>query len=129
MEVKHLMVEANSANNNTYSSLVNRTSRLKLTVPTTENGGVYKLPVVHPIESAPRCDSCSAKADGKSRFFDFKCPQCSVLVTDETQTSIAQLLAIARQWTPAVQGCMKQLISEILRRGAHADDRDGLTDM
>lgn len=84
-----------------------------------------KGPTVHQIESVPRCEECSK---GDKKFFDFACAKCEAIVADD-QTTIAQLMAIARQWSHSVQSKMNVLILEMLRRGAHADDRDGLTDM
>ena len=77
-------------------------------------------PTVHQIENPPRCEDC--------KIFDFSCAKCEALVGDD-KTSIAQLMAIARQWSHSVQSKMNVLIYEMLRRGAHADDRDALTDM
>lgn len=106
-------------NCHTMEEIVKRTGELKLG----QNG--HPRPTVHQIEVAPKCDDC-AKAD--KRFFDFDCLNCEALVADG-RTSIAQLMAIARQWSHSVQSKMNVLVSEMLRRGAHADDRDALTDM
>jgi len=84
-----------------------------------------KGPTVYQIESAPQCEGCVSAG---VKFFDFACTKCEAIVATD-QTSIGQLLAIARQWSPSVQNKMNVLIMEILRRGAHADDRDALTDM
>ena len=43
--------------------------------------------------------------------------------------SIGQILAIMRQWVPQTQHNIDQLVLEVLKRGAHPDDRDSLTDM
>ena len=45
------------------------------------------------------------------------------------ETSIGQILAIMRQWVPQTQHNIDKLIMEVLKRGAHPDDRDSLTDM
>ena len=34
-----------------------------------------------------------------------------------------------RQWVPQTQHNIDQLVLEVLKRGAHPDDRDSLTDM
>ena len=84
-----------------------------------------KGPTVHQIETVPKCDEC---AKSGKWFFDFDCTKCEAIVADD-RTSIAQLMAIARQWSHSVQNKMNVLIMEMLRRGAHPDDRDALTDM
>ena len=38
--------------------------------------------------------------------------------------SIGHILAIMRQWVPQTQHAIDQLVFEILKRGAHPDDRD-----
>ena len=43
--------------------------------------------------------------------------------------SIGQILAIMRQWVPQTQHAIDSLVLEVLKRGAHPDDRDSLTDM
>ena len=86
---------------------------------------INKGPTVHQIESVSRCIDC---AKVEKSFFNFECTNCVALVFDD-RTTIGQLMAIARQWSHTVQSKMNVLISEMLRRGAHADDRDALTDM
>ncbi|CAH8599405.1 unnamed protein product [Heterobilharzia americana] len=56
------------------------------------------------------------------------CEDCQESVTS-TNLSIPQLFAILRQWTPYAQLQLITIVEEIFRRGAHVDDRDGLTDM
>ena len=34
-----------------------------------------------------------------------------------------------RQWVPQTQHAVDSLVTEVLKRGAHPDDRDSLTDM
>jgi len=43
--------------------------------------------------------------------------------------SIGHILAIVRQWVPQTQHAIDTLLLEIMKRGAHPDDRDSLTDM
>ena len=61
-------------------------------------------------------------------FFDPSCPGCSEILKSR-ETSIGQILAIMRQWVPQTQHNIDKLIMEVLKRGAHPDDRDSLTDM
>ena len=55
------------------------------------------------------------------------CSQADPLLCRET--SIGQVLAIMRQWVPQTQHNIDKLIMEVVKRGAHPDDRDSLTDM
>ncbi|KAI8509346.1 CAP-Gly domain-containing linker protein 4 [Branchiostoma belcheri] len=71
-------------------------------------------PMVHRAADAPLCERCR---DLELTFFDPDCPGCQLLLQD-MDLSISQIFAIIRQWVP-----------QILRRGAHVNDRDGLTDM
>ena len=45
------------------------------------------------------------------------------------ETGIGEILAIMRQWVPQTQHNIDKFITEVLKRGAHPDDRDSLTDM
>ncbi|VDO62160.1 unnamed protein product [Schistosoma curassoni] len=56
------------------------------------------------------------------------CEDCQESVTSSNLT-ISQLFAILRQWTPYAQLQLITIVEEIFRRGAHVDDRDGLSDM
>uniref|UniRef100_A0A7N9AYS8 CAP-GLY domain containing linker protein 3 n=1 Tax=Mastacembelus armatus TaxID=205130 RepID=A0A7N9AYS8_9TELE len=47
----------------------------------------------------------------------------------DPRTSIPELFAIVRQWVPQVQHKIDIIGNEILKRGCHVNDRDGLTDM
>ncbi|XP_074640389.1 CAP-Gly domain-containing linker protein 4-like isoform X2 [Tubulanus polymorphus] len=82
-------------------------------------------PKVHPAVDPPICEAC-AKLD--MTFCDPQCCGCKNVITN-MDTTIAQIFAVIRQWTPQTQQNIKTLVHEILRRGANADDRDGLTDM
>ncbi|THD28696.1 CAP-Gly domain-containing linker protein 3 [Fasciola hepatica] len=74
--------------------------------------------------------------DDESRSWIFKqlpgpwwwCEDCQALVSSP-EITIAHLFAVLRQWTPYAQLQLITIVDEILRRGAHVDDRDGLTDM
>ena len=55
---------------------------------------------------------------------------CSVLlIINFLNLSIGHILAIMRQWVPQTQHAIDTLVLEVLKRGAHPDDRDSLTDM
>ncbi|XP_073243048.1 CAP-Gly domain-containing linker protein 3-like isoform X2 [Porites lutea] len=82
-------------------------------------------PVSHPPCDPPLCENCRKL---ELTFFDPNCPGCQDILL-EPKTTIAEIFAIMRQWVPQVQQNIEMLIREVLRRGAHVDDRDGLTDM
>ncbi|ELU18914.1 hypothetical protein CAPTEDRAFT_180238 [Capitella teleta] len=82
-------------------------------------------PVVHAAVDAPVCDNCLA---AEPAFCDPNCENCQEILLNPS-TSIAQLFAVLRQWTPQTQQNLEILVREILKRGARIDDRDGLTDM
>merc|ERR1711936_784570 len=82
-------------------------------------------PVSHPPVDAPLCVTCRHL---DLSFFDPSCPGCSEILKSR-ETSIGQILAIMRQWVPQTQHNIDKLIMEGLKRGAHPDDRDSLTDM
>ncbi|XP_023505375.1 CAP-Gly domain-containing linker protein 3 isoform X1 [Equus przewalskii] len=79
-------------------------------------------PVVHPSAPAP------LPKDYAFTFFDPNDPACQEILFDP-QTTIPELFAIVRQWVPQVQHKIDVIGNEILRRGCHVNDRDGLTDM
>eukprot|EP00066_Takifugu_rubripes_P026667 XP_011615933.1 PREDICTED: CAP-Gly domain-containing linker protein 3 [Takifugu rubripes] len=61
-------------------------------------------------------------------FFDPNDPACLEILMDP-QTTIPELFAIVRHWVPQVQHKIDIIGNEILKRGCHVNDRDGLTDM
>ncbi|XP_078389359.1 CAP-Gly domain-containing linker protein 3 isoform X2 [Cetorhinus maximus] len=81
-----------------------------------------KKPVVYPSVPAP------LPKDYAFTFFDPNDPACQEILFDP-QTTIPELFAIIRQWVPQVQHKIDTIGSEILKRGCHVNDRDGLTDM
>jgi CAP-Gly domain-containing linker protein 3/4 len=83
-------------------------------------------PVIHPTADAPS-HALSYGENVDATFFDPDCPEGQEILQDP-KTSIPELFAIVRQWVPQIQRNMRTLTKEILRRGAHVDDRDGLTD-
>ncbi|XP_051868914.1 CAP-Gly domain-containing linker protein 4-like isoform X2 [Pristis pectinata] len=78
--------------------------------------------VVHPVVSAPMPTDCEFS------FFDPQDPACKRILHD-LKTTIPELFAILRQWVPQVQQQIDVIGNEILSRGCHVNDRDGLTDM
>uniref|UniRef100_UPI00398E4A3A CAP-Gly domain-containing linker protein 4-like isoform X2 n=1 Tax=Pristiophorus japonicus TaxID=55135 RepID=UPI00398E4A3A len=79
-------------------------------------------PVVHPVVSAPMPTDCEFS------FFDPHDPACNRILHD-LKTTVSELFAILRQWVPQVQQQIDVIGNEILSRGCHVNDRDGLTDM
>lgn len=92
---------------------------------TSDEKGQRTFPIIHPTSDAPLCANCEQL---ELPFFDPSCPGCMEILKDQS-TSISQIFAIIRQWMPQTQQNIKLLVNEILKRGAHVDDRDGLTDM
>ncbi|XP_059839524.1 CAP-Gly domain-containing linker protein 3-like [Hypanus sabinus] len=81
-----------------------------------------KKPMVHPSAPAP------LPKDYAFTFFDPNDPACQEILFNP-QTTIPELFAIIRQWVPQVQHKIDTIGNEILKRGCHVNDRDGLTDM
>uniref|UniRef100_A0AAR2M267 CAP-Gly domain-containing protein n=1 Tax=Pygocentrus nattereri TaxID=42514 RepID=A0AAR2M267_PYGNA len=81
-----------------------------------------KKPMVHPSAQAP------LPKDYAFTFFDPNDPACLEILMDP-RTTIPELFAIIRQWVPQVQHKIDIIGEEILKRGCHVNDRDGLTDM
>ncbi|XP_076463059.1 CAP-Gly domain-containing linker protein 3-like isoform X2 [Babylonia areolata] len=82
-------------------------------------------PVIHPCVDPPLCDNCQ-RLD--LSFFDPVCAGCRQILGNPG-TSVPEIFAILRQWTPQTQQSLELLVEEILKRGANVNDRDGLTDM
>ncbi|KAH9383063.1 hypothetical protein HPB48_023785 [Haemaphysalis longicornis] len=81
--------------------------------------------IVYQPTDAPACPQCRLL---DVPFFDTDCPSClHILHSDDT--TVPEIFAILRQWVPRTQKDIKTLATEILKRGAHVNDRDGLTDM
>eukprot|EP00095_Tigriopus_kingsejongensis_P004171 maker-scaffold53_size449031-snap-gene-3.10 protein:Tk04171 transcript:maker-scaffold53_size449031-snap-gene-3.10-mRNA-1 annotation:"hypothetical protein BRAFLDRAFT_116178" len=83
------------------------------------------VPMTHQSLDAPICIECLAL---ENTFFDPNCIGCRTALLSE-KSEISHVFAVMRQWVPQVQQCIEFLIGEALRRGAHPDDRDSLTDM
>ncbi|KAK2913103.1 CAP-Gly domain-containing linker protein 3 isoform X1 [Channa argus] len=78
--------------------------------------------MVHPSAQAP------LPKDYAFTFFDPNDPACLEILMDP-RTTVPELFAIVRQWVPQVQHKIDIIGNEILKRGCHVNDRDGLTDM
>lgn len=103
--------------NNTFSSLTVEQKR-----PPEEE--LLRKARSHLPSMAPYCNDCVSKYEA----FNVTCEQCYDNIFYQT-TTISQLFAVARQWTPGVQSNMDVIIREILKRGAHPDDWDSVTGM
>ncbi|XP_062242693.1 CAP-Gly domain-containing linker protein 3 isoform X1 [Platichthys flesus] len=90
----------------------------------------YQSPVHEPRRRAMVHSSAQAPLppDYTFTFFDPNDPACYEILMDP-QTTIPELFAIVRQWVPQVQHKIDIIGNEILKRGCHVNDRDGLTDM
>jgi len=82
-------------------------------------------PITHPAVEAPLCSTCRTL---DLSFFDPSCAGCTAILKSR-ETSIGHILAILRQWVPQTQHAVDLFVTEIIKRGAHPDDRDSLTDM
>ncbi|XP_030599450.1 CAP-Gly domain-containing linker protein 3 isoform X3 [Archocentrus centrarchus] len=78
--------------------------------------------MVHPSAQAP------LPKDYAFTFFDPNDPACLEILMNP-QTTVPELFAIVRQWVPQVQHKIDIIGNELLKRGCHVNDRDGLTDM
>ncbi|XP_072141427.1 CAP-Gly domain-containing linker protein 4-like isoform X4 [Dermacentor andersoni] len=81
--------------------------------------------IVYQPTDAPACPQCRML---DVPFFDTDCPNCLNILHSE-DTTVPEIFAILRQWVPRTQKDIKTLCTEVLKRGAHVNDRDGLTDM
>ncbi|KAL4236501.1 CAP-Gly domain-containing linker protein 4 [Mactra antiquata] len=86
---------------------------------------VRSRPMIHPCVDPPVCEECQKL---ELSFFDPGCPGCHDILVNPN-TKVPEIFAILRQWTPQTQLNLDLLVNEIIRRGGHINDRDGLTDM
>ncbi|XP_050401575.1 CAP-Gly domain-containing linker protein 3 isoform X2 [Patella vulgata] len=82
-------------------------------------------PMIHPCVDPPLCQRCQRQ---ELSFFDPGCSDCRDILLNPN-TTVPEIFAILRQWTPQTQHNIELLVNEILKRGANINDRDGLTDM
>ncbi|XP_017286553.1 CAP-Gly domain-containing linker protein 3 [Kryptolebias marmoratus] len=99
-------------------------------VPEPTSVSKYQSPVHEPPRRAMVHPSAQAPLpkDYAFTFFDPNDPACQEILMDP-RTTIPELFAIVRQWVPQVQHKIDVIGNEILKRGCHVNDRDGLTDM
>ena len=72
-------------------------------------------PAVHRAVEAPLCASCR---DADMSFFDVACVGCRPLLS-AAETTLPQLYAILRQWTPQTQKNIELIVNEVRGRGGH----------
>ena len=65
--------------------------------------------MVHAAVDPPLCDACG-KLD--LTFFDPNCPHCKDLLVAPT-TTVPEIFAILRQWTPQTQQSLELLVEEV----------------
>lgn len=66
-------------------------------------------PMIHPCVDPPICDGCH-KLD--LSFFDPDCPGCREILLNPN-TSVGEIFAILRQWTPQAQQNVEFLVNEV----------------
>ena len=79
-------------------------------------------PIVHSPSEKPLCQKHTKSSN---QLIKTDCDECFSLLSNQT-TSISQIFGAMREWMPGSQKKMNVLVDEILRRGAHIDDMDGL---
>ena len=65
--------------------------------------------MIHPCVDPPLCADCTRL---ELSFFDPLCPGCRKLMEDPA-TSVPDIFAIMRQWTPQTQQAMEMLVDEV----------------
>ena len=68
-------------------------------------------PILQKVAEPPICESCQKM---ELQFFDPNCPGCQELLMSPS-TSIPEILAILRQWTPQTQQNLEILVREVSR--------------
>ena len=66
-------------------------------------------PVVHEASDPPLCENCRKM---ELAFFDPNCPECQNVLLNPN-TTIPEIFAILRQWTPQTQQNLEMLIREV----------------
>jgi len=67
-------------------------------------------PVAHPAIDPPLCESCHKM---EMQYFDPNCPGCQEILSNIT-TTVPEIFAILRQWTPQTQQNLELLVREVL---------------
>lgn len=99
-----------------------------------DQNGILNTEIILSSRDTPRshngadpvlCEECQ---EVDLLFFDPSCLGCLDMLKNP-KTTISQIFAIIRQWVPQTQQNIDLFIKEIFARGAHVNDKDGLTDM
>ena len=85
--------------------------------PMTPSSDVVMLPrerpMVHPAVDPPLCEECVKM---EMSFFDPNCPGCMDMLSADT-TTVPEMFAILRQWTPQTQQNLEVLMREVRYMG------------
>jgi CAP-Gly domain-containing linker protein 3/4 len=65
--------------------------------------------VIHPCVDPPLCDNCT-RLD--LSFFDPVCSGCRQILSNPS-TTVPEIFAILRQWTPQTQQSLEMLVEEV----------------
>ena len=87
-----------------------------------ENYSPRHKSVIHPPSEKPLC---SEHSKNYNKAPDSYCDGCFNLLFNSSST-IPQVFAAMRDWHPSIQRKINLLVEEILKKGAHVDDMDGL---
>jgi len=66
-------------------------------------------PMIHPCVDPPVCENCQKL---ELSFFDPGCPGCHDILVDPN-TTVPEIFAVLRQWTPQTQQNLELLINEV----------------
>lgn len=66
-------------------------------------------PMIHPCVDPPVCESCQRL---ELSFFDPDCPGCHEILVNPN-TTVPEIFAVLRQWTPHTQQNLELLVDEI----------------
>lgn len=79
-------------------------------------------PIMHPPSEKPLCQKHLNCPDESVKM---DCNECFDMLL-QPSTSMSQIFAAMREWMPGNQKKMNVLVEEMMRKGAHVDDMDGL---
>lgn len=65
--------------------------------------------MIHPCVDPPLCENCTRL---ELSFFDPLCPDCRDILTNPS-TTVPEIFAIMRQWTPQTQQSLTLLVEEV----------------